>query len=108
VREANYRAAIAGAAATGWHTVEDASYRVVQNAKKESPERAILRIAKSSGGVISPGDLAIEADIPIEQAKRELDALVSKGFAELKVRQTGTLTYVIPEFRDKNEPFEDF
>jgi TM2 domain-containing membrane protein YozV len=108
VREANYRAALK-AGGTGMNPADEASYRIVNPAgKKESPERTILRLAKNSGGVISPGDLAIEADIPLEQAKSELDALVKKGFAELRVRSTGTIAYIIPDFRDKNEPFEEF
>jgi hypothetical protein len=38
-----------------------------------------LRLAKNSGGIISPGELALEADIPIEQAREQLDALVARA-----------------------------
>lgn len=111
VREANYRAVISGQRpanfAQNWRTVDDGETRVVRE-KKESPERVILRLAKNAGGIISPGELALEADISIEQAREHLDALVARGFAELRPRQTGTLVYVIPEFMDRDSPLENF
>jgi hypothetical protein len=30
--------------------------------------------------------------------------MVSKGFAELRVRQSGVLVYTIPDFLDSDEP----
>jgi TM2 domain-containing membrane protein YozV len=120
VREANYHSAIAGQSGQAprqrrsfgeeaWRTVQDGGFRIVgEEKKKESPERAILRIAKSNRGIITPGDLALETDIPIDEAKKQLEALVSKGFAELRVRKTGTIVYVIPEFTDADSPLEDF
>lgn len=110
VRESNYRAAIFGKRPVywerSWRTVDDGETRVVRE-KKESPERVILRLAKHSGGIISPGELALEADISIEQAREQLDALVTRGFAELRPRKTGTLVYVIPEFMDRDSPLEN-
>jgi TM2 domain-containing membrane protein YozV len=117
VREANYHFAITGQARRqrrgfgeeAWRNVEDGEAKIIrENSKKESPERAILRIAKNNRGIITPGSLALEADIPIEDAKKQLEALVNKGFAELRVRKTGTLVYVIPEFTDADSPLEDF
>jgi TM2 domain-containing membrane protein YozV len=124
VRMANYRAAITGNRRTGfhqynnygraepdgttWRNVNDGETRVIHDTPKETPERAILRIAKNNSGIITPGDLALEADIPIDEAKKNLEALVTKGFAELRVRKTGTLVYVIPEFTDSGSPLEDF
>jgi hypothetical protein len=52
--------------------------------------------------------VALAANISIEDAKRDLDALVSKGFAELRVRRSGTLVYAIPDMMDSDEPLEDF
>ncbi|MDR1144276.1 MAG: TM2 domain-containing protein [Spirochaetaceae bacterium] len=117
VREANYHFALTGRSRrpgfggeTGsWRNVKDGEIRIVrENTKKESPERAILRIAKNNRGIITPGSLALEADIAIEEAKKQLETLVSKGFAELRVRKTGTIVYVIPEFTDADSPLEDF
>jgi TM2 domain-containing membrane protein YozV/predicted transcriptional regulator len=116
VREANYRSAITGQRTSyvhhdtpAWRNVGDGETRIVhEDKKRESPERIILRIAKNSRGIITPGELALEADIPIEEAKKQLEALVSKGFAELRVRQSGTIVYIIPEFTDTDSPLEDF
>jgi len=44
----------------------------------------------------------------MEAAKKLLDTMVSKGFAELRVRKSGSLVYVIPDMMDKDEPLEDF
>jgi TM2 domain-containing membrane protein YozV len=109
VREANYHNAIRGTerrAAGTWRTVHDGEARPVREQKRESPERVLLRTAKNNRGIISPGEFALEAEISLEEAKKQLDALVSKGFAELRVRQSGNIVYVIPEFADAGSPLE--
>ncbi|MDR1307132.1 MAG: TM2 domain-containing protein [Treponema sp.] len=117
VREANYHSALMGrfrrpgfgGGPGSWRDVEDGEVRIVrEDSKKENPERAILRIAKNNRGIITPGNLALEADISIEEAKKQLETLVTKGFAELRIRKTGTIVYVIPEFTDADSPLEDF
>ena len=93
-----------------WRYANDAQYRVV-NAKgheKEKPERVILKLAKENHGILTVSDVALGADISMEDAKKCLDALVSKGFAELRVRKTGSLVYAIPDMVDSKEPLEDF
>ena len=117
VREANFRRELfdrsfrprqAGQSGS-WRYVNDAEFKVMnKNRNKDHPERVILKLAKENKGVISVSDLALGADIPIEEAQKHLDTLVSKGFAELRVRKSGTLVYVIPDLADKDEPLEDF
>jgi predicted transcriptional regulator len=89
---------------------DDAEYQVInkKGRSKENPERVILKLAQENKGIISLSDLALGADISIEEAKKHLDNMVSKGFAELRVRKSGTLVYVIPDMADKDEPLEDF
>ena len=115
VREANIRRAINEGLHTGahrfsragsWRNVNDGEARIVR--EKESVERIILRLAKANKGVLSASEVALGADISIEDAKKDLDALVSKGFAELRVRKSGTLVYTIPDLMDSDEPLEDF
>lgn len=113
VREANIRRAIQEGSAgrfpnnqQGWRTVSDGEARIVR--EKETVERTILRIAKENKGILTASEVALSANIPIEEAKRDLDALVSKGFAELRVRKSGTLVYTIPDLMDRDEPLEDF
>ena len=113
VREANIRRAIYEGAGRGfvnyrqgWRNVNDGEAHIVR--EKESVERTILRIAKENKGVLTASEVALAANISIEDAKRDLDALVSKGFAELRVRKSGTLVYTIPELMNSDDPLEDF
>jgi len=112
VREANIRKVILDDAlrpknisGRSWHHVNDGETRFVSN--KEPVERTILKIAKSNKGILSASDLALSGDIPIEEAKRSLEAMVSKGYAELRVRQSGAIVYTIPDLMDSNEPLLD-
>ena len=89
-----------------WRNVNDGEARIVR--EKESLERTILRIAKENKGIIAPSEVALAANIPIDEAKKGLDALVSNGIAELRVRKSGSLVYTIPEIMDRDEPLEDF
>ncbi|MDR3020062.1 MAG: TM2 domain-containing protein [Treponema sp.] len=112
VREANLRQAILDSSVrrnTGgqsWRDINDGSARIVN--EKENIERVILRLAKANKGILTVSELALSANISIDEAKKVLDAMVSKGFAELRVRKSGTLVYTIPDLMDQDEPLEDF
>jgi len=95
--------------APGWRYASDARSRVLRpdRAAEKNPERTILALAKENKGVLTVSEVALSADISVDESRKILDALVSKGIAELRVRKTGTLVYVIPEIRDKDEPLED-
>ncbi|WP_304221690.1 NINE protein [Gracilinema caldarium] len=88
-----------------WRYAEDAQARVLST---ESTERTILRLAKQNKGIVSASELALEAGISIEEAKKALEKLVDQGHAELRVRKSGTLVYTFPEFMDTDSPLEDF
>ncbi|MDR3171609.1 MAG: TM2 domain-containing protein [Treponema sp.] len=113
VRAANIRNALfspigaqARQGARNWRYVNDGDARIVK--EKETVERVILKLAKEQKGVLSASEVALAANIPMEEAKKNLDTLVSKGFAEIRVRKTGTLVYTIPEMMDTDAPLEDF
>ena len=89
-----------------WRYAEDATAKVVGR-KKESLEHVILNIAKENKGILTVSEVALGAEISIEEAQKNLDTLVKKGFAELRVRKSGSLVYVIPDMADKDEPFEN-
>ena len=119
VMEANMRLALnkqayqqqrADKAQGNWRYANDAQFTVMNDKghEKEHPERAILKLARENNGILTVSDVALTAEIPIEEAKKCLDALVSKGFAELRVRKSGSLVYVIPDMTDKDVPLEDF
>jgi len=117
VREANLRKALYDHAmyhqpigSGDWRYANDAQARVVKTdtIEKESPEHLILKLAKENKGILTVSEVALGANIPIEEAKNYLETLVSKGFADLRVRKSGSLVYVIPDLLDKDEPLEDF
>jgi predicted transcriptional regulator len=103
----NGRATLNGQqAAENWRYANDTQTRIVR--EKDSLERIILRQAKENSGILTVSEVALAANVPLEDAKKALDILVNKGFAELRVRKSGTLVYTLPEFMDKSEDLEDF
>ena len=75
--------------------------------EKEKVEQVVLKVAKTSKGIITASELALSAKISLEEAKKALDEMVSKGHAELRVRQSGSLVYAIPDLMDHEEPLVD-
>ena len=53
--------------------------------------------------------MALISDLTIEEARKALDGLVSRGHAAMKVNKSGVIIYHIPDFLDHNttEAFED-
>jgi hypothetical protein len=96
---AKYRSALSrrGGAAALDHDLDDLRLPT------ESLERVILRTAKKNRGIITPGEVALEGNIPIEEAKKSLDSMASKGFTELRVKKSGVVVYTFPEFMDHGE-----
>jgi hypothetical protein len=83
------------------------SERRIDPGPKESLEKIILRTARKNGGVATPGQVALEGDIPIEEAKKALEKLVSGGYADIRVRKSGAIVYVFPEFLQDDTQFEE-
>ncbi len=73
----------------------------------ETPEKAILRLAKKNHGQVTPSEVALESDITIDEAQSCLDALTKKGVAEVRVRSNGVIVYFFPEFADDYPPSWD-
>jgi hypothetical protein len=67
---------------------------------KESLEHTILRVAKGEHGIASPAAVALEGKISVDEARSQLDKLVDKGIAEVRVRKNGTIVYAFPDFLD--------
>ncbi|MFP4565934.1 MAG: TM2 domain-containing protein [Spirochaetaceae bacterium] len=74
-----------------------------------SVEQVILTTARTRGGYTTATEIALEAQVSVDEAKTELDALVSKGIAEVRVKKNGVLAYVFPELLDEatESQFED-
>lgn len=75
--------------------------------REDTPERVILRLAKANNGMVSAGEVAIEANISIDEAQRQLDSLAKKGIAQVRVRSSGALVYFFPEFSREGADFID-
>jgi hypothetical protein len=111
VREANIRQAILDDSVRrkfdnkNRRNVDDGKAHIIHD--RESVEHVILKLAKANKGILTASELALSAHIPIEEAKKDLDAMVSKGYAELRVRQSGSLVYTIPDLMDSDEPLVD-
>jgi hypothetical protein len=78
--------------------------------KPRSVEQTILHAAKANDGVVTPTEVALAANISLDEAKTVLERLAEKGFAEVRVRKSGLIVYVIPDLTDEytNTGFEDF
>jgi predicted transcriptional regulator len=123
VREANIRNALYNREMQDYRKVgqtvryaDDAQARIIYGKpdnpstahnNKVSIEHVILKIAKENKGILTVSEVALGAGIPIDEAKKCLELLTSKGLAELRVRRSGSLVYVIPDMLDKDEPLED-
>lgn len=81
-----------------------------RQANRDSIERVILKIAKANQGIAPLTEVALEANIKLDEAKKNLEQLVSKGFAEVRVSKAGKLLYVFPDFttEETEARLEDF
>jgi predicted ArsR family transcriptional regulator len=76
--------------------------------RKESIEKVILRTARKNGGYVTPGEVALEGDVSVDQARETLEKLASKGYAQMRVRTSGVIVYAFPEFfQEGKTEFED-
>ena len=75
-----------------------APYGAAAAPKPDSPEKIVLRVARKNGGFVTPGEAALEGDLSVDEARKQLDKLASKGAAEMRVRSSGVVVYFFPEF----------
>jgi hypothetical protein len=74
--------------------------------KPEDPEKTVLRVARKNSGFVTPGEAALEGDMSVDEARKLLEKMASKGNAEMRVRSSGVVVYFFPEFaRDGNNDF---
>jgi TM2 domain-containing membrane protein YozV len=105
VREANIGAAARDA--LGYDLYGQDVGLISRARREDSPERVILRLAKANNGMVTAGEVAIEANIPLEEAQRQLDSLAKKNIAQVRVRSSGVLVYFFPEFSKEDTDFID-
>ncbi len=105
VREANI--GYAAREALGYDLYGQETGFVPRVRREDSPERVILRLAKANNGMVTAGEVAIEANISIDEAQRQLDSLAKKNIAQVRVRSSGVLVYFFPEFSKEDTDFID-
>lgn len=81
------------------------SQRALPAPKVEPPEKQILRIAARRGGVVTPQMLALESDLSIKDAQRELMALVEAGHCTVDVAEDGAEVYRVAGLGDTKPVF---
>ena len=108
VKEANMRHAQKGFLIEG--DDETAGQRTLEyKRQEESIEKVILRSAKQNAGLTTPSEVALQSDVSIEEARKALDYLASKGFAEMRVSKIGSIAYYFPDILtpDSAKSYED-
>jgi hypothetical protein len=105
VQDANVRSAVE--ARVRGELGYDAAYApAAQAAKPEDHEKTILRVARANGGFVTPGEAALEGDMTVDEARKLLEKMASKGNAEMRVRTSGVVVYFFPEFaKDGRDDF---
>lgn len=74
--------------------------RLSEGERRAETERAILRLARSRGGRVTPALAAIETSLSMEEAQAALDSMASRGHASLRILESGRIEYEFPEFLD--------
>jgi hypothetical protein len=74
--------------------------RNVTPPRRESLERVILREARRNRGEVTAAQVALAGGVLLEEAGAALDKLCDGGYAEKRVRDSGAVVYVIPEFQE--------
>lgn len=79
--------------------------RNVTEPRRETVEKTILRLARKNGGAVTPGEVALEGDCSLDEARKALEKLAKDGSAEMRVRSSGVVAYVFPEFSGERDDF---
>jgi hypothetical protein len=83
--------------------LKDRAYRrVAERERKTGPaetlERKVLKAASNRAGMVTAAQVALEADVSVEEAQKELERLAAGGFCEMRIRETGAIIYRFAEF----------
>lgn len=65
--------------------------------KSTSAEKVALRVAKNNRGIVTPSLVALESNVSLEEADRTLQSLAGRGYAEMRVRDSGVIEYAFPD-----------
>jgi hypothetical protein len=65
--------------------------------RQDSWEKTILQIAKKRRGVVTPALVVLESDLKLDEAEKVLQNLAARGYAEMRVKDNGTIDYRFPD-----------
>jgi hypothetical protein len=83
-----------------------AAYATRTKARIETSEKTVLRVARDNGGFVTPGEAALEGDMSVDEARKVLEKMATRGNAEMRVRSSGVVVYFFPEFaKDGRDDF---
>jgi hypothetical protein len=67
--------------------------RAVAQRRSENTEAAVLRVAQERGGLVTAVDVAAGCGTSLEEAQKALDGLHLRGFCDIDVADSGTITF---------------
>ncbi len=82
--------------------VDAANFHVLVGKQLTSPERDILRIAKKNNSVVTVQMVAMESNLSLADAKKELDTLRVQGYCTHDVDEDGVEIYCFQGLRAKS------
>jgi hypothetical protein len=88
-----------------WRYVNDGSARIVGD--RENLDLTILKTARKNGGIVTPGEVAIEAHISLDKVRERLEKMAIDGHAEMRIRKSGAIVFTFPEFMDGSVNIDD-
>ena len=69
----------------------------------DSAERTVLILARQEKGRLTPAIVAVNSDLSLDDAEKQLNQFVDKGYAELNVTEDGRMEYLFREFLPPSE-----
>jgi hypothetical protein len=75
----------------------------VAAASVASRERQVLQAARDEQGIITPTVVALKTDLSIQEAETMLEEMARKGYALMRVTDSGRVEYEFPEFLPRLE-----
>jgi hypothetical protein len=63
-------------------------------ANRDNLEKTILKIAQERHGVVTPALVVLGSNLKLEEAEKALGDMAARGYAEMRVKDNGTIDYV--------------
>ncbi|MBN1836479.1 MAG: hypothetical protein JW820_11560 [Spirochaetales bacterium] len=72
-----------------------------------SAEKQVLQAARDEQGIVTPAVVALQTELSIQQAEQALEEMARKGYAVMRVTDSGRIEYEFPEFLPRLEAGSD-